>query len=140
MTTRILCATDGSAHSDAALAAAAEMAARFGAPLSLIAVNIQVPEGRGRSHPLWSDQQFDDILNSARQKATSHATVEVETATGAITAVDRDSNDMKCVRDCRRIPALVHQRVAQRAQLILCIFERGTQHLDVTRSSHSFHR
>ena len=79
MTTKILCATDGSAHSDAALAAAAEMAAKFGAPLSLIAVNIQVPEGRGRSHLLWSDREFDEILNAARQKANLHPGVEVET-------------------------------------------------------------
>ena len=90
MTTKILCATDGSAHSDAALAAAAEMAARFGAPLSLIAVNIQVPEGRGRSHALWTDQEFDQILSSARQKATSLAAVEVET----VKAVGRNPTDV----------------------------------------------
>lgn len=90
MTTKILCATDGSAHSDAALAAAAELAARFGAPLSLIAVNIQVPEGRGRSHTLWSDQEFEQVLTSARQKAKSHAAIEVET----VKAVGRNPTDV----------------------------------------------
>jgi nucleotide-binding universal stress UspA family protein len=90
MTTKILCATDGSAHSDAALAAAAEMAVRFGAPLSLIAVNIQVPEGRGRSHTLWTDQEFDQILSSARQKAKSLVTADVET----VKAIGRNPTDV----------------------------------------------
>ena len=90
MTTKILCATDGSAHSDAALIAAAELAAKFGAPLSLIAVNIQVPEGRGRTHPLWNDQEFDEILASARRKAASHAAVQVET----VKAVGRNPTDV----------------------------------------------
>jgi nucleotide-binding universal stress UspA family protein len=90
MTTKILCATDGTAHSDAALAAAAEMAARFGAPLSLIAVNIEVPEGRGRSHKLWTDREFEEILVSARQKAKAHAPVDIET----VKAVGRDPTDV----------------------------------------------
>ena len=90
MTKKILCATDGSAHSDAALTAAAEMAAKFGALLSLIAVNIQVPEGRGRSHALWTDQEFDQILSSARQKAKSIAAVDIET----VKAVGRNPTDV----------------------------------------------
>ena len=90
MTTKILCATDGSAHSDAALAAAAEMAAKFGAPLSLIAVNIQVSEGRGRSHALWTDQEIEEILASARQKARSHTEVAIET----VKAAGRDPTDV----------------------------------------------
>jgi nucleotide-binding universal stress UspA family protein len=90
MTTKILCATDGSAHSDAAVTAAAEMAAKFGAPLSLIAVNIQVPEGRGRGHALWTDQEFDQILSVARQKAKAHAAIDVET----VRAVGRNPTDV----------------------------------------------
>ncbi len=79
MTTKILCATDGSEHSNAALIAAAEMAAKFGAPLSLIAVNIQVPEGRGGSHAFWSEQELDEVLAAARQKAASHGAIDVKT-------------------------------------------------------------
>jgi nucleotide-binding universal stress UspA family protein len=84
MTKKILCATDGTDHSGPAVESAADMAAKFGARMTLIAVNIQVPEGRGGSHALWTEEQVDKILASAKTKAKAQASVEAETvkATG----------------------------------------------------------
>jgi nucleotide-binding universal stress UspA family protein len=79
MTKKILCATDGSDHSDAAVDSAANMAAKFGAKMTVIAVNIHIPEGRGASHPLWTEEQVDEILASAKNKAKAKASVEAET-------------------------------------------------------------
>jgi nucleotide-binding universal stress UspA family protein len=84
MTTKILCATDGSDHSDPAVESAADMAAKFGAKMTVIAVNIQIPEGRGASHPLWTEEEVDEILTSAKKKAKARNAVDAETvkATG----------------------------------------------------------
>src|SRR5271169_6639848 len=84
MTKKILCATDGSSHSDPAVESAADLAAKFGAQMTVIAVNIQVPEGRGASHPLWTEEQLDKILAAAKSKAKTRASVDIETikATG----------------------------------------------------------
>ena len=79
MTRKILCATNGSDHSDPAVESAADMAARFGAQMTVIAVNIPIPEGRGASHPLWTDEQLDQILASAKSKAKARTSVEAKT-------------------------------------------------------------
>jgi len=52
---KVLCATDGADHSSDAVELAADLAAKFQAPLALIAVNILILEGRGCSHTLWDD-------------------------------------------------------------------------------------
>jgi nucleotide-binding universal stress UspA family protein len=75
---KILCATDGIDHSKAAVALAANLAARFQAPLALIAVNIRVSEGRGGSQPLWDDQEFSNILKSAEAAARQKGAAEVQ--------------------------------------------------------------
>ena len=84
MTKKILCATDGSDHSAPAVESAADMAAKFGARMTVIAVNIEIPEGRGASHLLWTEEQLDQILASAKAKAKAGASVEAVTvkATG----------------------------------------------------------
>src|SRR5439155_25830007 len=79
MTKKILCATDGSPHSDPAIGSAADMAVKFGAKMTVIAVNTYVPEGRGASHPLWTEEQAGAILASAKSKARAQASIEVET-------------------------------------------------------------
>lgn len=79
MTKKILCATDGSDHSDPAVDSAADMAARFGAKMTVIAVNIQIPEGRGASHPMWTEEQVDEILASAKSKAKARTSVDADT-------------------------------------------------------------
>ena len=79
MTKKILCATDGSPHSDPAIGSAADMAVKFGAKMTVIAVNTHVPEGRGASHPLWTEEQAGAILASAKSKARAQALIEVET-------------------------------------------------------------
>jgi nucleotide-binding universal stress UspA family protein len=79
MTKKILCATDGSDHSEAAVDLAANMAAKFGAKMAVIVVNIHISEGRGASHALWTEEQVDQILVSAKSKAKARASVEAET-------------------------------------------------------------
>jgi len=76
---KVLCATDGADHSSAAVELAADLAAKFQAPLALIAVNILISEGRGGSHPLWDDEQFDAILESAKATAGRRGVPAVET-------------------------------------------------------------
>ena len=79
MTKKILCATDGSRHSDPAVGSAADMSAKFGAKMTVIAVNTPIPEGRGASHPLWTEEQAEGILASAKQKAKAQASIDAET-------------------------------------------------------------
>ncbi len=79
MTKKILCATDGSDHSDPAVNSAADMAAKFGAKMTVIAVNIYIPEGRGATHPLWTEEELDKILASAKSKAKARASIEADT-------------------------------------------------------------
>ena len=79
MPKKFLCATDGVDHSHSAVELAAELAAKFSAPLTLIAVNIPVSEGRGAQHPLWDDEKFAGILESAKAVARKKAAVNAET-------------------------------------------------------------
>jgi nucleotide-binding universal stress UspA family protein len=83
MTMKILCATDGSDHSDPAVESAADMAAKFGAKMTVNAVNIQIPEGRGASHLLWTEEQVDEILTSAKSNAKARNAVDAETVNAA---------------------------------------------------------
>jgi len=76
---KVLCATDGSDHSSAAVHLAADLAAKFQAPLALIVVNILISEGRAGSHPLWDDQEFDAVLESAKAMAGRRGASAVET-------------------------------------------------------------
>src|SRR5262245_17570444 len=79
MPKKFLCATDGAVHSNSAVELAAELAAKFSAPLTLIAVNIPVSEGRGAHHPLWDDEQVGGILEAAKAFAKKKAAVSAET-------------------------------------------------------------
>jgi nucleotide-binding universal stress UspA family protein len=65
MTSKILCATDGEAHSEIPIALAAEMASRLGAKLSIIAVNILVTDVRSGSYNLWSDEKLAEVVEHA---------------------------------------------------------------------------
>ena len=65
MTKKILCATDGSEHSAHAVELAAEMAAKFGAQLSICAVNVARGGTRGPLIYTWEDDQVKKVLDAA---------------------------------------------------------------------------
>ena len=65
MTSKILCATDGTDHSVHAVELAAQMAAKFGARLSICAVNVANGGSRGPLIYNWEDDQVKTILDSA---------------------------------------------------------------------------
>jgi hypothetical protein len=52
MTSKILCATDGEPHSDVPVTFAAKLAAKLGAKLTIIAVNILVADARAGNYQL----------------------------------------------------------------------------------------
>jgi len=69
MISKILCATDGSETSDIPVVFAAKLAARVGAELSLIAVNVLLYNARGGSSHLWEEETFNEIMEQAGQAA-----------------------------------------------------------------------
>ena len=69
MTNKILCATDGTDHSLHAIQLAAQMAAKFGAKLSICAVNVARGGARGPLIYSLEDADVKRILDSAAAKA-----------------------------------------------------------------------
>jgi len=69
MTSKILCATDGEAQSDIPVTFAAEMAAKLGASLSVIAVNILIVAPRAGSYYLWPEERVQEVVQHAAQLA-----------------------------------------------------------------------
>jgi nucleotide-binding universal stress UspA family protein len=65
MTSKILCATDGTEHSSHAIELAAVMAAKLGAKLSICAVNVAHGGTRGPLIYTWEDDQVKKVLDSA---------------------------------------------------------------------------
>jgi nucleotide-binding universal stress UspA family protein len=66
---KILCATDGTDHSAHATELAAVLAAKFGASLSICAVNVASGGIRGPLINAWEDDEVKKILDAA----TAHA-------------------------------------------------------------------
>ena len=62
---RILCATDGTDHSIHAIELAANLAAKFGASLSICAVNVAHGGIRGPLVYNWEDDEVKKILDGA---------------------------------------------------------------------------
>jgi nucleotide-binding universal stress UspA family protein len=69
MTSNILCATDGESASDILITFAAKLAAKLGAKLSIIAVNVLLYNARGGSSYRWTDEKLDEILEDAVKTA-----------------------------------------------------------------------
>ena len=69
MTSKILCATDGTEHSAQAVELAAQMAAKLGARLSICAVNVARGGVRGPLIYSWEDDQVKKILDAAAATA-----------------------------------------------------------------------
>ncbi|HXQ39764.1 MAG TPA: universal stress protein [Candidatus Udaeobacter sp.] len=84
MTKKILCATDGEPHSDIPITLAAQLAARTGAKLSVIAVNILVLDAKSGSYHLWTDDKQKDVIDRAIAvaKTAGAPAAEVVKATG----------------------------------------------------------
>lgn len=78
MTTKILCATDGTEHSAHAVELASQMAAKFGAHLSICAVNVAHGGSRGPLIYTWEDDQVKKVLDTAAAVARKAGVAKVE--------------------------------------------------------------
>ena len=78
MTSKILCATDGTDHSAHAIEIAAQMAAKFSAKLSICAVNVAHGGTRGPLIYNWEDDEVKKILDSAAATARKLGAANVE--------------------------------------------------------------
>ena len=78
MTSKILCATDGTDHSANAIEIAAQLAAKFGAKLSICAVNVARGGSRGPLIYSWEDDEVKKILDSAASVARKLGAANVE--------------------------------------------------------------
>ena len=65
MTHKILCAIDGTPHSERAVEMASEMSSRLGADLTIASVNIMTGGGRGLLLPAKNDADVEDVLKKA---------------------------------------------------------------------------
>ncbi len=81
MTTRILCATDGTEHSLHAVQLAAQMAAKFGATLAICAVNVARGGARGPLIYNWQDDHVRRILDDAVAEARKAGASAIEELT-----------------------------------------------------------
>jgi len=77
MTRKILCPTDGTDHSNQAVIQAAELAAKFGAALTLCVVNVAHGGARGPIIKHWEDDAVAKILDDATALAASHGVADV---------------------------------------------------------------
>jgi nucleotide-binding universal stress UspA family protein len=83
MTKNILCATDGEPHSDIPITLAAQLAAKLGAKLTVIAVNILVFDAKGGSYHFWTDEKAAEVATRADASAKkAGATAEIVNAIG----------------------------------------------------------
>ena len=78
MTSQILCATDGTDHSAHAIELAAQMAAKFGAKLSICAVNVARGGARGPLIYSWEDDEVKKVLDAAAAAAKMAGAPAVE--------------------------------------------------------------
>lgn len=78
MTSKILCATDGSEHSAQAVELAARMATESGAALSVCAVNIARGGVRGPLICSWDDAEVKQILDGAASAARKAGAMQVD--------------------------------------------------------------
>lgn len=78
MTSKILCATDGTDHSAHAIELAARMAAKFGAGLAICAVNVARGGVRGPLIYSWDDAKVKTVLDTAAALARKSGAGKVE--------------------------------------------------------------
>ena len=78
MTSKILCATDGTEHSTHAIQLAAEMSAKLGATLSICAVNVAHGGTRGPLIYNWEGEEITRILDAAAAEARKGGATKAE--------------------------------------------------------------
>lgn len=78
MTTKILCSTDGTGHSEHAVQLAAEMSAKMGASLSICTVNVARGGARGPLIYSWEDDEVKKILDGAAAMAKKAGATKVD--------------------------------------------------------------
>lgn len=78
MTKKILCSTDGTSHSEHAVSAAAELAAKLGANLTICTVNVAHGGARGPLIYSLEDDQVKKILDGAAAVARKAGATKVD--------------------------------------------------------------
>jgi nucleotide-binding universal stress UspA family protein len=91
MTSKILCATDGSGHSRSAILHAAELSAKTGASLTICTVNVAMGGMRAPVVYMREEKEVRDILDSAAKlardngaKSVSEVELKSREAAGAV--------------------------------------------------------
>jgi nucleotide-binding universal stress UspA family protein len=75
---KILCATDGTAHSAHAIDLAAVLASKTGAGLVICAVNVARGGARGPLIYMWEDDEVKKVLDDAAKQAAKAGAAKVE--------------------------------------------------------------
>ena len=89
MINRILCGIDGTDHSDVALLAAAELAEKFGAELTICAVNVVFGRSpRSPQVPTWTDAEAKTILDHSQALLARHG----RSGAKAVVVTDREAS------------------------------------------------
>lgn len=79
MTKKVLCATDGTNHSEHAVIHAAELSRSLGATLTICAVNVAHGGARGPTISHWTDAEVQEVLDKAAALAKSSGATEPKT-------------------------------------------------------------
>ncbi|MDR0808087.1 MAG: universal stress protein [Gemmobacter sp.] len=101
MTRKILCPTDGTDHSNLAVAHAAELAHKFGADLAVCVVNVAHGGARGPLIHHWTHDEVSALLAAAVALAASHGKADAtgvdfisrEAATGIVHYAESNGYD-----------------------------------------------
>ena len=99
---KILCAIDGTQHSDRAVELASELSSRLGADLTVASVNIMKGGGRGTLLPAKNDADVEAVLKRAAEAAEKAGAKGVkwvllrsrEAATGVIMYAEEGKYDI----------------------------------------------
>ncbi|HVX35115.1 MAG TPA: universal stress protein [Hyphomicrobium sp.] len=80
MVHKILCAVDGTTHSDKAVQFAAELANKLGSKLTIASVNVMIGGARTGAMYIKDDKEVQEALDTAAKKAAAAGVKNVDTA------------------------------------------------------------
>lgn len=80
MVHKILCAVDGTSHSDKAVKFAAELANKLGSKLTIASVNVMIGGARSGAMYLKEDREVQQGLEAAAKVAAAEGAKDVSTA------------------------------------------------------------